>query len=462
MAIQVVILAAGRGQRMCSKLPKVLHLLAGKPLLQYVLEVAEKLSPAKKPIVVLGHQAPLIRKTFSHLPIHFVEQSEQLGTGHAVLQAMPHIEPTDQVLILCGDVPLISLQSLQRLTQTADDALHMLTAHLENPHGYGRIKRNDDHHIVRIIEEKDASVEEKKITEVNPGIYCLSARLLNRWLPNIKTMNAQNEFYLTDIINFAHQDNVTIQSHDVHCAKEILGVNDRAQLAQLERFLQLRLVKKLMAQGVSFADPARVDIRGEVIASIDVTVDVNVIFEGRVVLGQGCHIGPHSLLRNTILGEGVEIKANSVLDGAEVADHCTIGPFARLRPGTVLASHVHIGNFVEVKNSQVGMQSKINHLSYVGDAEIGQRVNVGAGTITCNYDGMNKHKTIIGDDTFIGSDTQLVAPVTIGTGATIGAGSTITKDVAADQLTITHRIEQRTIKNWRRPDKKERGAVTKA
>ena len=453
MAIQPVILAAGQGKRMHSRLPKVLHQLAGKPLLEHVICTALKLSD-RAPIIIYGHQGEVIRNALSHYEARWVEQKEQLGTGHALLQALPEMADEDHVLVLYGDVPLISVQTLKHLCQSLPaHAIGMLTAHLPDPAGYGRIKRDQANRIVGIVEEKDAKPSERAIMEVNPGIYIIPARYLKKWLPMLQNSNAQGEYYLTDIISLAAEEKITIHAVEPAVYQEILGVNDRVQLSRLERFYQLQQAEKLMRQGVTIYDPARLDIRGDIHAGRDVVIDVNVVIEGRVVIGDGCVIGPNTFLRNSELAPHVEIKANSVIDGAEIAAHCIIGPFARLRPGTVLAEHAHIGNFVELKNTVVGESTKINHLSYVGDSEVGKRVNIGAGTITCNYDGVNKHKTLIGDDVQIGSDTQLIAPVRIGEGATIGAGSTIVKDVPPHQLTLSQRLEQRSISGWRRPEK---------
>ena len=456
MSIQVVVLAAGQGKRMHSALPKVLHTIAGRTLLEHVLATAASLSTEAVPIIVYGHEGEVLQRALSHHPVQWAEQKEQLGTAHALQQALPLINDADDVLILYGDVPLISTETLQQLiASTPADSMSILTAELSNPFGYGRIKRDEQQKITGIVEEKDASLAEKHITEVNSGIYLVPAALLKKWLPMLKNNNAQKEFYLTDIIDLAVKENIPVHNVKLMASEEILGVNDRVQLAQLERHYQRRVAERLLRQGVTIMDPARIDVRGVLQVGKDVTIDVNVLFEGRVEMGDGCHIGPNVILRNTILAERVEVKANSLIDGAEIAEDCVIGPFARIRPGTVLASHAHIGNFVEVKNSQVGSHSKINHLSYVGDSEVGERVNIGAGTITCNYDGVNKHKTIIGDDAFIGSGTELVAPVAIGEGATIGAGSTITHDAPAEKLTIA-RVQQRTIEEWERPVKEKK------
>ncbi|OGT42731.1 MAG: UDP-N-acetylglucosamine diphosphorylase/glucosamine-1-phosphate N-acetyltransferase [Gammaproteobacteria bacterium RIFCSPHIGHO2_12_FULL_37_34] len=447
-SISTIILAAGVGKRMHSRVSKMLHYLAGKPLLEHVIQTAHHLDSTKPPIVVVGHQSKQLRDALSHCFVTWVEQEHQLGTAHALLQALPHVSDHDHVLVLYGDVPLISLETLKQLvTTTPSAAFGMLVAHSYQPTGYGRIKRNAKGRVIGIIEEKDATEEEQLITEINPGIYFLPARYLKKWLPALKNNNAQQEYYLTDIVAYAVQEDVSVYTIEPATIEEILGVNDRIQLAHLERFYQRQQAEQLMRQGVTICDPARLDVRGEVQIGQDVCLDVNVILEGRVVIGDHCIIGPHTILRNVTLGKGVEVKANSIIDGAEIASDCVIGPFARIRPGTVLASQVHVGNFVELKNSIVDEKSKINHLSYIGDGEIGKRVNIGAGTITCNYDGMNKHKTIIGDDAFIGSDTQLIAPVIIGEGAVLGAGSTLTKNAPAHKLTLTHRLEQRSKNN---------------
>ncbi|MBX3708492.1 MAG: bifunctional UDP-N-acetylglucosamine diphosphorylase/glucosamine-1-phosphate N-acetyltransferase GlmU [Gammaproteobacteria bacterium] len=456
MAIQVVILAAGQGKRMHSKRPKVLHHLAGKPLLEHVINIAAVISPAVLPIIVCGHQRAKLLEELTHHHVNWVEQKEQLGTGHALLQAMPHISEDDNVLVLYGDVPLISVQTLKKLIETTpENALGMLTAYLSNPSGYGRIQRDKQQHIIGIVEEKDATEEERAITEINPGIYYLPARYLKKWLPSLKNKNVQQEYYLTDIIWLAVQEKILVHAVQPDKVEEILGVNDRIQLAWLERFYQRQMAEKFMRQGVTLYDPARLDVRGEIQMGRDVSIDVNVILEGRVIIGNECVIGPNTVLRNVELGDRVEVKANTLIDGAVIAADCVIGPFARIRPDTNLARKAHVGNFVEIKKSHIGQESKINHLSYIGDSEVGDNVNIGAGTITCNYDGVNKHKTIIGDYAFIGSNSQLVAPVTIGVGATIGAGSTITQDAPPYKLTLS-RVQQNTVENWKRPQKAEK------
>jgi len=453
---RTVILAAGQGKRMYSELPKVLHPLAGKPLLEHVLQTALQLSPSQPPLVVYGHEGDRVRMALSHYPVTWIPQEQPLGTAHALLQALPQLAEEESVFVLYGDVPLITLETLKRLQQeTPVAAIGFITAILANPQGYGRICRDEQQQVMAIIEEKEADEKTRGISEINSGIYYLPAAYLKKWLPTLSTSKAQGEYYLTDLVSLARQEKRLIHTIQPAVVEEILGVNDRAQLNDLERFYQQRIAQKLMRQGVTLYDPKRFDVRGELIAGPDVVIDVNVIIEGRVVLGKGCVIGPQVYLRNAEIGERVEIKANSIIDGAEVAADCIIGPFARLRPGTVLAAKTHIGNFVEIKNSVINEDSKINHLSYVGDAEVGKRVNMGAGTITCNYDGLNKHKTCIGDDAFIGSGTELVAPVTIGEGATIGAGSTITKDAPPQHLTL-ERATQQTIAGWQRPQTEEK------
>jgi bifunctional UDP-N-acetylglucosamine pyrophosphorylase/glucosamine-1-phosphate N-acetyltransferase len=452
MAVQVVILAAGQGTRMHSRLPKVLHQLAGKPMLERVILTASTISN-KPPIIIYGHEGAQLQKTLAPHNITWIEQQQQLGTGHAVQQALPAINDKDQVLILYGDVPLISTETLQKLIDaTSTDKIGMLTATLSQPTGYGRIKRDAQSKVISIIEEKDATAIERAITEINPGIYLVPAALLKKWLPMLHNNNAQKEYYLTDIISQAAKEKIEIQTEQPAMSEEIFGINDRVQLAQLERFQQRKFAEKLMRQGVTIIDPARLDIRGEVDIAQDVTLDINVILEGDVSIDEGSTIGANCILRDVKIGKHVEIKANSVIEGATIGAESIIGPFARIRPGTVLAANTHIGNFVEVKNSKIDAGSKINHLSYIGDSEIGKQVNIGAGTITCNYDGANKHKTIIQDNVHIGSDTQLVAPVTIGEGATIAAGSTIIKDVPPNELTFSHRLDLRS-QNCKRPEK---------
>lgn len=453
MPTQVVILAAGQGKRMFSELPKVLHIIAGRPMLGHVIATARTIAIETTPIVIYGHQGERVREAFVREDVHWVEQREQLGTGHALQQALPAIDDQASVLVLSGDVPLISVATLKKLIETTPKgAVGMLTANLSNPAGYGRIKRVNDK-VTGIVEEKDASDTERTITEVNAGIYYAPAKYLKQWLPQLKNANAQGEYYLTDIIACAVSENIDVNTIEPMRIDEISGVNNKMQQARLERSYHLQYADNLMQQGVTILDPARVDFRGDVQVGSDVTIDVNVIFEGKVVIGNDCVIGPNTILRDVILGDGVEVRANSYIEGADIGKNCVVGPFARIRPGTKLDANAHIGNFVEVKNSTIGDSSKVNHLSYIGDSTIGKRVNVGAGTITCNYDGASKHRTEIGDDVHIGSDTQLVAPVKIGAGATIGAGSTVTKDVSSQSLVLTHRLEQRSVKEWKRPEK---------
>lgn len=456
MTLSIVILAAGQGKRMHSQLPKVLHQLAGKTLLEHVVATAYQLNPEQSPFVIYGHQGEQVRQTLSHLNVTWIQQKEQLGTGHAVLQALPSLPENDRVLILYGDVPLVSTETLKQfIAHTPANALGIITAQFTNPNGFGRVIRNTQQHITHIVEEKDANTAERSIHEINSGIYLIPAKQLHQWLPKLSNDNAQREYYLTDIIKYASQDNIAIHSTQPMQCEEVYGINDRLQLANLERFYQRNCAEQLMLKGVTLIDPNRFDLRGELNAGQDVIIDINVIIEGKVTIGNNCRISANCILRDVIIADNVEIKANSIIEGADIGTNCMIGPFARLRPGTELSTNVHIGNFVEVKKSWVGQDTKINHLSYIGDSEIGKSVNVGAGTITCNYDGVNKHKTTVKDHVFIGSNSSLVAPVTLGEGATIGAGSTITHDAPAHQLTIG-RARQCTIENWERPMKKEK------
>ncbi len=450
--LDVVILAAGKGTRMKSALPKVLHPVGGKPLVEHVIRTAQALSP-RRVVVVLGHgieqSAPLVES----LGAATVEQQEQLGTGHAVQQALPQI-PDDEshTLILFGDVPLVRATTLQQLiAQAPHDALALLTTRLPDPTGYGRIVRNAQGHVTRIAEQKDASEDERKITEVNTGIMLVPNRFLHRALPKLKNSNAQREYYLTDLVALAQAESRAVVAVDC-AADETHGINDRLQLAAAERRYQRLLADELMRQGVSLIDPARIDIRGDFSCGNDTCIDINLVVEGKVVVGSGCRIGANVVLKNCVIADHVEIREFTHVDGATVASNAVLGPYARLRPGAELAPGVHIGNFVEIKQASLGEGAKVNHLTYIGDAEIGRNVNVGAGTITCNYDGANKHLTRIGDNAFIGSNSALVAPVTIGDGATVGAGSTITNDVDDDQLAVS-RGKQRNIDGWQRPTK---------
>jgi len=454
MPLEVIVLAAGQGKRMRSDLPKVLHPVGGRPLLAHVLDAAHALQP-KKTLVVHGHGAEKVRAAFADAPVEWVLQAEQLGTGHAVQQAMKHARGNGDVLILYGDVPLVRPESLKKLVEAARDGVAVMSTEVEDPTGYGRIVRAANGSVERIVEEKDATSAERKIREINAGFMALDGKRLGGWLGKIGNKNAQKEYYLTDIVTLAVKEGVHVAAVKVEDATEVAGVNSKSELAALERAFQRRQAKQLMDDGVSLADPARIDVRGALECGRDVSIDVNCLFEGRVRLGDGVRVGPNCVLRNVTLGEGTEVLPFSHLDASEVGARCRIGPYARLRPGSSLAEEVHIGNFVEVKASKLAAQSKVNHLSYVGDAEVGSRVNVGAGTITCNYDGVSKHRTVIEDDCFIGSDTTLVAPVRIARGSYIGAGSTITKDTPAGQLTLA-RGRQVSIPAWK-PKKKEKG-----
>jgi bifunctional UDP-N-acetylglucosamine pyrophosphorylase/glucosamine-1-phosphate N-acetyltransferase len=454
MSLSVVILAAGQGTRMCSSLPKVLHKLAGRALLEHVTRTARELT--QKIAVVYGYGGDAVPRTLAHLDVRWVEQAPQLGTGHALLQAMPSVPDDDTVLVLYGDVPLITVATLNKLIGAADkDGLGLLTVKLDDPAGYGRIVRDAHGKIARIVEEKDATADERAIKEINTGLLAVCAQRLRAWLKELKSDNAQREYYLTDVIALAARDGVAVNAVFAENAAEALGVNTRAQLAGLERRYQRMQAERLMAQGVTLADPARFDLRGELSAGGDVEIDANVILEGKVTLGERVRIGPFTLLRNVSVADDVSILSHCVIEDAVIGKHCRIGPYARVRPETRLGPGAHIGNFVEIKKSTVGENSKINHLSYVGDATVGREVNVGAGTITCNYDGVSKHQTVIGDGAFIGSDTQLVAPVTVGAGAVVGAGSTITQDVPPDVLALS-RVKQSTVPGWKRPIKTEK------
>jgi bifunctional UDP-N-acetylglucosamine pyrophosphorylase/glucosamine-1-phosphate N-acetyltransferase len=452
MPVDIVILAAGQGTRMNSSLPKVLHRIAGKSLLQHVVDAASAFGDVEIHIVI-GHGAALVRESIQGAHLHWVMQEQQLGTGHALLQALPNLREDAVVLVLYGDVPLVNASTLKQLVIQVDESnMALLTVELDNPSGYGRVLRDADNSVHAIVEHKDASEEQRRVHEVNTGIMAVHQRRLAGWLKELTNHNAQKEYYLTDIIGFASRDGVTVNAIVSESTAEVLGVNDRYQQAQLERLYQQRTARQLMAQGVTLMDPARFDCRGHLTAGRDVYIDVNVVFEGQVTLGHHVHIEPNCIIRNARIGNHVVIKANSVLEEAVIADNCDIGPFARLRPGTQLKSGVRIGNFVETKKAVIGRDSKINHLSYIGDAEIGEDSNIGAGTITCNYDGVNKYKTRLGDNVFIGSNTALVAPVTVGNGATVGAGSVVTSDVKENQLAVA-RGKQRNIDGWKRPTK---------
>ncbi|MBL4851341.1 MAG: bifunctional UDP-N-acetylglucosamine diphosphorylase/glucosamine-1-phosphate N-acetyltransferase GlmU [Gammaproteobacteria bacterium] len=453
MKLTVVILAAGKGTRMRSDLPKVVHAVAGRPMLAHVVDTARSLKPDSI-IVVYGHGGDAVKQIIVDEDIVWVEQVEQLGTGHAVAQALPHIDDDSMMLVLYGDVPLIRTQTLDELLQMSNNSsITLLSCEVEDPDGYGRIIRNSDDKIIAIVEQKDASLEQLSIEEINTGIMIVPAKYFCSAYPRIDAANTQQEYYLTDIIALAVSDGVTVSAVVSDDEEEILGVNDRMQLAMVERYYQERVAWQLMADGATLIDPSRVDIRGEISIAEDVVIDVNVVFEGNVSLGNGVHIGPNCVIKNSIIAANTYIDSHCVIDNATIGEQCNVGPYARLRPGTVLKDKAKIGNFVETKNAEIGLGSKVNHLSYIGDAELGGNVNIGAGTITCNYDGANKHKTIIDDDVFVGSNTALVAPVKIGKGATIGAGSTINKNAPDGELTLT-RVKQSTLSGWQRPKKK--------
>lgn len=455
MNITTIILAAGKGTRMRSEVPKVLHKIASRPLLQHVYDMSSQLENNRIHIVI-GHCAELVKKTLKQLPVNWVEQTQQLGTGHAVQQVGDGISDTDTVLILYGDVPLLKLSTVQQLLKNvSQQALALLTVNLANPTGYGRIIRDDAGKVIKIVEQKDASDNEKLISEGNTGILAIQGDKLKKYLTQLGNHNAQGEYYLTDVIEMAVADGLQIITSQAENEDEVLGVNDRVQLAHLERVYQQQQASALMAQGVTLLDAARFDLRGTIESlGQDIEIDINVIIAGKNSIGNNVKIGANTQINNAVIGDNVEIFANCVIENTVIGDNSRIGPFARLRPESILANDVHIGNFVEIKKSSVAQGSKINHLSYVGDSIVGSKVNIGAGTITCNYDGVNKHKTIIEDGAFIGSDSQLVAPVTIGKNATIGAGSTITKDCPENQLTLS-RGKQISVPAWQRPSKQE-------
>lgn len=453
MSLSVIILAAGQGTRMRSALPKVLHPLGGAPLLQHVINTAKQLQSSSIHIVY-GHGGEQVRDALAHENVSWVLQEQQLGTGHAVDQAMPSVPDDDTLLILYGDVPLIRPETLARLVMQAEGgSLSVLTATLDNPAGYGRMIRDANGKLTGIVEQKDASEEQLAICEINSGFLAAPSGRLRAWLQQLDNSNAQGEYYLTDVIAMAAAQGVPVDSACADDEVEILGVNDRVQLATLERSYQRRQAEQLMRNGATLADPARLDIRGEVVTGNDCYIDINAVFEGRVTLGERVHIGPNCCIKNATIDDDVEIFANCVIEDGVIGKQSRIGPFARIRPETELAAQVHVGNFVEIKKSRIATGSKVNHLSYIGDTHMGSGVNVGAGTITCNYDGAYKHLTEIGDNVFIGSDTQLVAPVRVGDGATIGAGSTITHDVPPEKLVLS-RSPQQTRSGWKRPVKK--------
>ena len=452
MKLGVVVLAAGKGQRMRSRRPKVLHPLAGRPLLGHVLAAAHAIDAARV-CVVYGHGGELVLRTMADYDCIWVQQAEQRGTGHALMQAMPRMQDMDRILVLYGDVPLTQPSTLRRLLAAAAETdLGVLTALLEDPTGYGRIVRDGDGRVLRSVEQKDATEAELEIDEINTGFMIADRRKLDDWLSRIGNANAQGEYYLTDVLALAAGDGVEIATSQPRTLEEISGINDRLQLAALERYFQRRQAEELMRGGVTLADPDRLDIRGRLHSALDVSIDVNVVIEGEVRLAEGVSIGPNCLLQDCEIGPGTRVFANCVIENARVGADARIGPFSRLRPEAVLADGVHVGNFVEIKKSDVGPGSKVNHLTYLGDARIGSGVNVGAGTITCNYDGANKHITVIGDGAFIGSNASLVAPVEIGAGATVGAGSVVYRKAPAGKLTLT-RAGQVTRDDWQRPRK---------
>ena len=452
MDVSVVVLAAGQGSRMKSSQPKVLHCLAGQPLAAHVVKVARQFTSDIS--LVIGHGADQVRQFFAEQPLKFCVQSEQLGTGHAVSQALPLLPKEGAVLILYGDVPLTRAETLQRLIeQVSDTSMGLLTVKLDDPSGYGRIVRDAAGRVTSIVEHKDASTEQLTINEINSGIIAVPAWALHEWLPTLSNQNAQGEYYLTDLIEIAVSKGVVVNTVHPTDVEETLGVNNRVQLAQLERWHQQQIATELMTQGVTLMDPSRIDVRGTLSAGQDCLIDVNCVFEGTVTLADNVSIGPNCVLRNATIGAGSVIEANTLIDGASVGASAQVGPFARLRPGTQLADNTKVGNFVETKKAIIGVGSKVNHLSYIGDTVIGSGSNIGAGTISCNYDGVNKYATTIGNNAFVGSNSTLVAPVTISNGAFVGAGSVITKTAPADQLTIG-RARQITVAKWQKPVKK--------
>ncbi len=454
MNLEIVILAAGQGTRMKSALPKVLHALGGKPLLARVIETAKALDPAAVHVVI-GHGSELVQERLADYEgVNWVLQAEQLGTGHAVAQVLPFIDPGNRVLVLYGDVPLTSTRTLvQLLGPELEQRLALLTTILAEPRGYGRIERDEAGHVRQIIEEKDASEAQRSIQEVNTGILAAPAHKLATWLPQLSAANAQGEYYLTDTIAMAVDDGTGVEALAVDSVEEVQGINSRSQLAQLERWYQRQLAEQLMAGGATLADPARIDIRGDLECGQDAFLDINLLVEGRVSIGNQVTVGPNVVLKNARIADGANIHANSIIEDSVVGENCEVGPFARLRPGSRLDAKARVGNFVEIKKAHIGPGSKVNHLSYVGDAELGRDVNIGAGTITCNYDGANKHLTRIGDNVFVGSNTALVAPINVERNSTIGAGSTLSNDVEGGTLTV-ERGRTRVIREWQRPTRK--------
>jgi len=452
MSLSVVILAAGQGTRMRSSLPKVLHLIADKPLVQHVIDAARKLG-SESIHLIYGHGGEAVKEAIDGEDCSWVKQEQQLGTGHAVIQALPNLKNEDSILILYGDVPLIRPSTLKTLMEAIPaKGISLLTVKLADPTGYGRIVRNAQGDVTAIVEHKDATPEQQTINEVNTGIMALNAGDLKRWLGKLTNDNAQQEYYLTDVIGMASFEGHSVVGVIAEDELEVEGVNNRVQLAKLERHYQSLMALDLMTKGVTLKDPSRIDIRGDVVIEQDVSIDIGVIFKGMVKVGVGTVIGANCILENCEIGNNVQIKDNSIIEGAIIGADSSVGPFARIRPGTILREDVHVGNFVEVKKSTLAQGSKAGHLSYLGDCDIGKNVNVGAGTISCNYDGKNKHQTILEDDVFVGSDTQLVAPVRVGKGATIAAGTTVTSDVSDGALVIS-RTKQREVANWKRPKK---------
>ena len=452
--LEVVILAAGKGTRMRSAKPKVLHTLAGSPFVSHVLDKSKELA-ADAIHLVIGFGGDQVRAVFANENFNFVEQTEQLGTGHAVQQAMDDLKNDSTVLILYGDVPLIKTETLKNLLHVVSaTSMGLLTVRLQNPQGYGRIVRDAQGKIISIVEQKDANADQLSINEVNTGVMALNSRHLKAWLPTLKNNNAQGEYYLTDLIEIAVKNRVEVIGAHPENEHEVAGVNDRRQQAELERIYQRAIADKLLDQGISLVDPSRFDCRGKLTVGADSSIDINCIFEGEVVLGENVEIGPNCFIKNSTIESGTIIYANTIIESSQIGDNCTIGPFARVRPETKLESGAKLGNFVETKKAHIGKGSKVNHLSYVGDAKVGNNVNIGAGTITCNYDGANKHLTEIGDGVFVGSNTALVAPVKIGAMATIGAGAVVTSNVEENQLVVA-RAHQRNIDGWKRPVKKK-------
>ncbi len=460
MDLSIIVLAAGAGKRMNSKRPKVLHLLGGVPLLVRVARVARALHPQRLCILHSPHNGASLQAALTAIPdVCWAEQAHPQGTAHAVQCALSALggQASGGILVLFGDVPLISQETLERVlvsAQAQPQGLHFVSVRVADPCGFGRVLRNERGEVIRIVEERDASPAEKQIGEINTGILWASVSFLERYLPQVQNKNAQHEFYLTDLFQLAHQADLPIVAIPAKNPLEVLGVNDRLQLAQLERAYQRQLAEHWLLAGIHMADPARVDFRGTVVFEGEASIDINVIFEGEVRIGEGVSIGPHCVIKNSILGAGVRLEAFSHCEGAQVGPACVVGPYARLRPGTVLGQSVCVGNFVEIKKTTMGEHAKANHLTYLGDAQIGAFVNIGAGTITCNYDGAHKHTTHIEAGAFIGSNTALVAPVQVGAGATIGAGTTLTKNAPAGQLTLT-RVPQKTVAHWRRPEKQD-------